>query len=219
MSATSRERNPAREVATHDRVDAIRKVCRQVKVRVQRGFQRVSVESYLPELFEIGVGTGRRIAAIYSLRVEDLDLERTAEAPWGAIVWPQDTDKMRKRWRCPISADVREAIESALRQRQSIGPGWLFPSPGNPDRPVRYEEASTWLRAAEKLAGLEPQRRTLWHAYRRLWASARKDLPDVDVAQAGGWSSLESLKQAYQQPDDATMLRVVTHQAELREVR
>ncbi len=214
-----RERNPAREVATHDRVDSIRAVYRQVKMRVQRGFQRVSVESYLPELFEIGVGTGRRIAAIYSLRVEDLDLERTAEAPWGAIVWPQDTDKMRKRWRCPISADVREAIESALRKREVIGPGWLFPSPGNPDRPVRYEEASTWLRAAEKLAGLEPQRRTLWHAYRRLWASARKDLPDVDVAQAGGWSSLESLKQAYQQPDDATMLRVVTHATELREVR
>ncbi|MCK5412147.1 MAG: hypothetical protein KAJ67_08630, partial [Gemmatimonadetes bacterium] len=74
-------------------------------------------------------------------------------------------------------------------------------------------------RAAEKLAGLEPQRGTLWHAYRRLWASARKDLPDVDVAQAGGWSSLEALKLSYQQPDDATMLRVVTHQAELREIR
>ncbi len=214
-----RERNPAREVATHDRVDAIRKVCRQVKMRVQRRLQRELVESYLPEIFEIVVGTGRRICAVCSLRVEDLDLERTAEAPWGAIVWPQDTDKQRKRWRCPISAGVREALESAMRKRQAIGPGWLFPSPGNPDRPFRYDQAYTWLRAAEKLAGLEPQRGTLWHAYRRLWASARKDLPDVDVAQAGGWSSLEALKLAYQQPDDATMLRVVTHQAELREVR
>jgi hypothetical protein len=27
-------------------------------------------------------------------------------------------------------------------------------------------------------------------------ASARKDMPDVDVAQAGGWSSLEALKSA-----------------------
>jgi hypothetical protein len=44
-------------------------------------------------------------------------------------------------------------------------------------------------------------------------------LPDVDVAQAGGWSNLEALKRAYQQPDDATMLKVVTHQAELREVK
>ncbi len=60
---------------------------------------------------------------------------------------------------------------------------------------------------------------SLWHAYRRLWASARKDLPDVDVAQAGGWASLEALKRAYQQPDDATMLRVVMHRVELREVK
>ena len=41
---------------------------------------------------------------------------------------------------------------------------------------------------------------------------------DIDVAQAGGWSSLQALKSVYQQPDSATMLRVVTHQAELREV-
>jgi hypothetical protein len=67
--------------------------------------------------------------------------------------------------------------------------------------------------------GIEPQDGSLWHAYRRLWASSRKDLPDVDVAQAGGWSSLEALKLAYQRPDDETMLRVVTHEAELREVR
>lgn len=56
-------------------------------------------------------------------------------------------------------------------------------------------------------------------AGRRLWASARKDLPDVDVAQAGGWSSLAALKMAYQKPDDVTMLRVVTHSGELREMK
>lgn len=66
---------------------------------------------------------------------------------------------------------------------------------------------------------MEPQAGTLWHAYRRLWATARKDLPDVDVAQAGGWASLEALKVAYQRPDDATMLRVVQHDTEVREVR
>lgn len=41
----------------------------------------------------------------------------------------------------------------------------------------------------------------------------------MDVAQAGGWSSLDALKQAYQQPDADTMLRVVEHEAELREMR
>lgn len=38
------------------------------------------------------------------------------------------------------------------------------------------------------------------------------------VAEAGGWSSLEALKLAYQQPDDETMLQVVDHDAELRRV-
>ena len=41
----------------------------------------------------------------------------------------------------------------------------------------------------------------------------------VDVAQAGGWSSLDALKVAYQRPDSETVLRVVTHGAELRKVR
>ena len=34
-----------------------------------------------------------------------------------------------------------------------------------------------------------------------MWASVRKDLPDGDLAQAGGWSSLDPLKLVYQQPD------------------
>lgn len=217
--AMPKEKNPNRPVATHDRVDAIRSVYRRITMRVERGGVRETVESSLPELFEIVVGTGRRISAVCGLRSEDLELETTKKTPWGAIVWPEDTDKMRKRWRCPIGPEVREAVEAALKKRMHVGPGWLFPSAGNPERPVRYEETSVWLREAEREAKLEPQRGTLWHAYRRLWASARKDLPDVDVAQAGGWASLDALKMAYQQPDDATMLRVVTHRTELREVR
>ena len=84
---------------------------------------------------------------------------------------------------------------------------------------MAYYDAATWLRSAENKAGLEPQQGSLWHAYRRLWASSRKSLPDVDVAQAGGWDSLEALRKAYQCADDETMLRVVTHETELREVR
>ncbi len=214
-----KEKNPKRPVATHDRVDAIREVYHEMKMRVERGGTRETVESYLPEVFEVVVGTGRRISAVCNLRAEDLDLERTPEAPWGGINWPADTDKMGKAWRCPISADVREAVESALRKRQAVGPGPLFPSPTDPRKCVQYVPASRWLREAERKAKLQPQEGSLFHAYRRLWASARKDLPDVDVAKAGGWESLEALKGAYQQPDDATMLRVVTHEAELREVK
>lgn len=79
--------------------------------------------------------------------------------------------------------------------------------------------ADKWLRRAEHLAGLESQKGSLWHAYRRGWATSRKHLPDVDVAAAGGWKSLQALKASYQQADPATMLRVVLEPATLREAR
>jgi hypothetical protein len=44
-------------------------------------------------------------------------------------------------------------------------------------------------------------------------------LPDRDVAAAGGWSDLTSLKTAYQQVDHATLVRVVTEPTELREAK
>lgn len=214
------EGNPKRPVATHNRVDAIREVYHEPRMRVDWGGERRYVESYLPEIFEIVVGTGRRISAVCSLRKEDLELERTAKTPNGAIVWPEDTDKENKEWRCPITARVRKAVEAALRKRplKSLNPGPLFPAPQEVSKPLEYHPPSRWLRKAEQLAEVEPHDGALWHAYRRLWATTRKDLPDVDVAQAGGWSSLEALKLAYQQPDDETMLRVVDHDAELRQV-
>ena len=43
-------------------------------------------------------------------------------------------------------------------------------------------------------------------------------MPDVDVAAAGGWSDLSSLKTCYQQADEATMYAVVSQPAQLREV-
>jgi len=48
----------------------------------------------------------------------------------------------------------------------------------------------------------------LFHPYRRLWATDRKDLADVDVAQAGGWRSMKTLA-IYQRSDAASVLAVV----------
>ena len=77
--------------------------------------------------------------------------------------------------------------------------------------------ADKWLRKAEKLAGLEPLKGSLWHAYRRKWGSERKHLPDVDVAAAGGWKDIMSLKRSYQQADADNILSVVLSGGELRE--
>lgn len=95
----------------------------------------------------------------------------------------------------------------------------MFPHPLDLEKPIEYLTASRWLRKAEELAGLGPLEGSLWHAYRRKWATERKHLPDVDVAAAGGWKNTVSLKTAYQQADQGTMLRVVMGVGELREVR
>lgn len=109
------------------------------------------------------------------------------------------------------------AIDRVLARRPGIGKAYLFPSPRRPDQPVSKDLASAWLEHAEALAQVPKQEGSLWHAYRRKWATELKHLPDVDVAQAGGWSDLSSLKTAYQHADDATLYRVVSQPAELRE--
>ena len=44
----------------------------------------------------------------------------------------------------------------------------------------------------------------------------RKHLPDVDVAAAGRWKTVQTPKEAYQRADDETILRVVMEPGELR---
>lgn len=49
----------------------------------------------------------------------------------------------------------------------------------------------------------------LWHAFRRGWASARKELPVKDVMAAGGWHDESALQTAYQSADPKTTRQVV----------
>ena len=148
-----------------------------------------------------------------ALRYEDL---RLAHMPRGAILWPAATDKCNKEWLVPMSGDVRDAIDRVLQERPGIGGAYLFPSVNNVSKPLAVEVASAWLLEAERIGGVEKHDGTLWHAYRRKWATERKHLPDVDVAAAGGWSDTMTLKQVYQQADMAGMQAVVDEPARLR---
>ena len=148
------------------------------------------------------------------LTYEDLRLE---QGPHGSIRWPASTDKTGPETIVPVSPEVREAIDRILRERPGIGSAPLFSAPGDARKPMTRHLADKWLRKGEQLAKPEPQRGSLWHAYRRKRATERKHLPDVDVAAAGGWKTVQTLKSAYQQPDPEPMLRVVLEAGELRE--
>lgn len=139
--------------------------------------------------------------------------------PFGAISWRAEADKTRRASTVPVSRQVRAALDRILAERPGLGAAYLFPSPSDRSRPISRHLAAAWLERAERFAGVAKQLGGLWHPYRRKWATERKHLPDVDVAAAGGWAELTSLKTAYQQADDATMLRVVLGGGEVRERR
>ena len=193
-------------------------VDRHPPLRPRRGVRpaRPRKRSYLSELLDIVNGTGRRISAICQLRYEDL---RLSEGPYGSIRWPADTDKEGRESCVPINPSVRHALEQVLRDRPGNGTAPLSPKPTDRALPLNIHLASKWLREGEKLAGLQTQKGSLWHAYRRKWVTERKHFPDADVAAAGGWKDTQALKSAYQQADTETMLRVVLEAGDLREAR
>jgi len=211
-----KEQNPKRPVASHDRFLKVRAVSEQIIMVRGRGKNRREERSYLSEILDLVNSTGRRITAVLSLQYQDLRLDYGER---GGIQWPARTDKKRKAWVAPLDEEGRAAIDRILSDRPGIGAAYLFPAIKNPSKPVAKETVSQWLLAAEGLAKVEKQDGSLWHAYRRKWATERKHLPDVDVAATGGWSDLSSLKTAYQQADPDTMYQVVSEPRRLREAR
>src|SRR5262245_66218880 len=66
----------------------------------------------------------------------------------------------------PISGSVRAAIDRVLRKRPGVGRLPLFPSAKDGKKSISRHIADSWLPSAETLDELEPQRGSLWHAYR-----------------------------------------------------
>lgn len=206
-----KEKNPRRPVASQERLSAIRAVAGQVLMRGLRDGKHVDVPSHLPEILDVVAGTGRRVSAVLKLKYRDLRLN---EGPHGSILWPADTDKSGFESLVPISPTVRDALDRVMEERPGIGDRYIFPAPKDSSKPCRYEVARSWLLEAERLAKVPKMDGSLWHAYRRGWATARKHLPHADVAAAGGWKNSITLRSCYQQADPETMLRVVLEGSE-----
>lgn len=198
-----REKNPRRPVATFDRFEKTREAIQALASEAEadaerRKWLRLELALVLAE------ATGRRIGSIRQLAWPDIS---TTE---NTIRWRAESDKKRKEWTVPVPAVLMDELQSFRVKLGGVFGGLVFPSEKEPSIPIRTDVFSKWLLVAEQRAELPKLNGSLFHAYRRGWATARKDFPVSDVAAAGGWSDPTTLIRCYQQPDDATLLRVMS---------
>lgn len=166
-------------------------------------------------LLDLAWATGHRISALLALKWQDVSFATSKAQPNGAIRWYAKVQTNLKQHDAvvPMNSTAREALEKYRALRPGIVGAWIFASPRNPAEPLGKWVAKRWLRQAEQLAGVEHEPQCGWHQFRRGWATARKHLPLVDIAQAGGWRDTATLAQCYTHADPETILRVVNGDA------
>ena len=210
-----KEKNVRRPIASHDRY-----------LLTLGKANEVDPMGRLRLILSLARYTGRRESAIINLRASDvlLSKERIKKAlatagmderladhmPHGAVRWSAETDKQGVLHITPISAATKEEIERYLTANPRVGDVPLFPGPKHPELPISRVIAARWLLRAESLAEVAKLTGGTFHPYRRLWASERRHLADVDVARAGGWKSTKTLS-IYQQSDPAAVLAAVVN--------
>lgn len=197
--------DPKRPVADDEIVASLLNVAGNVKVRHGHGKDATYHRAPFREILILAVYTGRRLSAVLGLRWSDW---KPDVGTYGALRWRADTDKLRRERVVPVHPEVRGALEVWRQDQPGIGDAWIFPAPAS-DGPVRADVAERWLRDAMDSAGLGWPVRFGYHAFRRMWATKRKDLPVQDVAAAGGWKGTQVLREIYQQADPETMEAVV----------
>jgi integrase len=189
------ERDPRRPLVEADTVAALQAVAE-------------AVNPQLPLLIVLVDTTGRRLSSVLGLRWDDFDFDR------GRIRWRAELDKSRRASETPTPKAALASLLALRRERPAIGAALLFPHPKRSmaGQAVTRHLASYWLNQAYEVAGVPRPTGSLWHAFRRRWATTRKHLSLKDVAAAGGWHDLTTLLTCYQQPDEDTMRAVVDYQ-------
>lgn len=207
--------NVQRAVWTHDRYLAALTAAEGIRMQVEWRGRREWVPSPLPEIMAIVEETGRRITAVCQLRLGDVQLGAGTD---GLLRWRRETDKGRKEWATPLSPELRQRLVRYLRRHPAAldATAPLFPAPRDLTRGPSRETVVRYLRQALTAADLPRLPAESFHGLRRKWASERKHLPDVDVAAAGGWRSIATMKR-YQQTDEAAVREVLANPVRRRE--
>ena len=118
-----------------------------------------------------------------------------------------------------LSGRIPQAGGRQRWKRESIGDGWLFPSPEDSSKPCSRHLLRDWWRRAEKLAEIPRTARLGWHSLRRKFVNDMKaDTPMADLCYLGGWKSPLTVMTVYQQADQATMRNALSNRDQRRAV-
>lgn len=188
--------------------------------------------TWLAVLLLVVYHSGRRIAAVCALTRDRLVWNDT---PTGraivAVRWPPLKDETELD--VPVAPVVGAALALHLQRVDALGAAaglaWgagapVFPAvrelarwqPGGAlPGPMTRWTARDWLRGAEQAAGLPALDGGCWHPYRRSWAVRRKHLPARDRMYIAGWKDRATMEASYEQPDDASIRRVLTEDVPL----
>lgn len=207
-----RERNPKRPVATWERFQKTREAIQALRRNAEAAEAESEALTWrkLELALVLAEATGRRLGSIRQLRWEDIDFTR-AEVRWRA-----DADKKGKEWGTPIPASLLEELRTFRRELAAVG-GWIFPTAGDSEEPMRSDVLGQLLLRAEREAKLPKLDGGVWHPYRRKWATERKHLSLKDVAAVGGWNDVSTLLTCYQHADRNTMLAVMNEPRKVTE--
>lgn len=201
--------NPLRGVKVSKTVSPARPVADDDFYLALRGVADRLPASFIAVL-DLAYATGHRTDAILKLQWSDISFAEPEHAPHGTIRWRAENDKIANEHTVPMNDRARRALLAVAKDRAEIGESWVFPSPTDGTKKLERHLASRWLRRAERLANIEHVKGRGWHSFRRQWASELRHLPDTDVAAAGGWKDVTTMKRCYQHADAAGVLRVVT---------
>jgi integrase len=222
-----REKNPKRPVATYERYLTTRAAVQQLNSAplidnpdwtseqrevAERRHEATRKKWLMLELALIlAEATGRRLGSIRQLQWPDIDFTGST------IRWRAESDKKGQEWTVPMPPALRDELKAFRVKMGGAFGGLVFPQLNDPGKALTRDSFGHWLADAEAAAKLSKLDGSLWHAYRRAWATARKDLPVTDVAAAGGWKDVGTLIRCYQQPDDETLLRVMSEPRKVTE--
>ena len=153
--------------------------------------------------------TGHRINSIRQLRWSDVDLDQQR------VRWRAEHDKIGLEHVTPLSARALAALERARKVQRAIGDAWVFPSPTSREEACSRHLMRDWWKRGEALAGLPPSPRRGWHALRRNFATALKEIPLKDLCALGGWRDPQTILKCYQSADETTMRSALANRRQL----